>query len=1162
MIRRPIYDCSAAARHLITPLSTFSRFLSEHKAREPKASALVSNPNPKSPIGSPTRVQKLIASQSDPFLAKEIFDYASQQPNFRHSQSSHLILILKLGRARYFNLIDDVLAKHRSSGYPLTGEIFTYLIKVYTEAKLPEKVLSTFYKMLEFNFTPQPKHLNRILEVLVSHRGYLQKAFELFKSSRLHGVMPNTRSYNILMQAFCLNDDLSIAYQLFGKMLDRDVVPDVESYKILIKGFCRKGQVNGAMELLEDMLNKGFVPHRLSCNPDLVHYNTIILGFCREDRAMDARKVLDDMLTLIGGLCDQGMFDEGKKYLQEMISKGFSPHFSVSNCLVKGFCSFGKVEEACDVVEVVMKNGETLHSDTWEMIIPLIYKEDESEKIKRFLEDAVKEEITGDTRIVDVGIGLGSYLSSKLQMKRKNKIIKMPEIEQDDAAAETVDSSTVKFGTPEALEYVRSLTDVGAMTRLLHECIAYQRSLDSDLDTLLSQRTELDRNLVHLQRSAEILDIVKADADHMLGNVRSTCDLADQVSGKVRELDLAQSRVNVTLSRIDAIVERGNCIEGVKAALESEDYESAAKFVQRFLQIDSQYKDSGSDQREQLLASKKQLEGIAKKKLLAAIDQRDHPTILRFVRLYSPLGMEEEGLQLYVGYLKKVIAMRGRMEYENVVELMEQGLGQANFVGCLANLFKDIVMAIVENDEILRGLCGEDGVVYAICELQEECDSRGSLILKKYMEFRKLARLASDINNSPNLNLLAGGASEGPDPREVELYVEEILSLMQIGEDYTEFVVSKIKSLTSVDPELLPRATKAFRNGSFCKVIQDVTGFYVILEGFFMVENVRKAIRIDEHVPDSLTTSMVDDVFYVLQSCLRRAISTSNISSVIAVLSNAGSLLGNDYHEALQQKIREPNLGARLFLGGIGVENTGTEIATALNNMDVSCEYIIKLKIEIEEQCTEVFPAPADRERIKSCLSELGELSNTFKQLLNSGMEQLVATVTPRIRPVLDTVATISYELTETEYAENEVNDPWVQRLLHSVETNAAWLQPLMTSNNYDSFLHLIIDFIVKRLEVIMMQKRFSQLGGLQLDRDTRALVSHFSGMTQRTVRDKFARLTQMATILNLEKVSEILDFWGENSGPMTWRLTPAEVRRVLGLRVEFKPESISALKL
>ncbi|KAL5731200.1 Golgi transport complex subunit 4 [Ranunculus cassubicifolius] len=725
------------------------------------------------------------------------------------------------------------------------------------------------------------------------------------------------------------------------------------------------------------------------------------------------------------------------------------------------------------------------------------------------------------------------------------------------------DSPSLNFGTSEAISQVRTLTDVGAMTRLLHECIAYQRGLDLELESLLSQRTDLDKQLTNLQKSAEILDIVKVDSDHMYSNVRSTCDLADQVSGKVRELDLAQSRVHSTLSRIDAIVERGNCLEGVKRALENEDYESAAKYCATFLGIDEKYKDSGSDQREQLLSYKKQLEAIVRKRLATAVDQRDHGGILRFIRIYLPLDLQEEGLQIYVAYLRKVIAMRSRMEFESLLELMEQtnNNNQVNFVGCLTNLFKDIVLAVEENDEILRSLCGEDAIVYAIIELQEECDSRGSLILKKYMEYRKLSRLASDIN-SYSKNLISVGVVEGPDPREIELYLEEILSLTQLGEDYTEFMVSKIRRLTSVDPELGPKAMKAFKSGSFSKVVQDITGFYVILEEFFMVENVRKAIKIDEQVPDSLTTSMVDDVFYVLQSCCRRAISTSNSNSVLAVLSGTMNLLSNEYQEALQQKMREPNLGAKLFLGGVGVQKTGAEIATALNSMDVSSEYVLKLRHEVEEQCLEVFPAPADREKVKQCLSELSEMSNSFKQVLNSGMEQLASTITPRIRPVLDTVATISYELSESDYAENEVNDPWVQKLLHAVETNAAWLQPVMTTNNYDSFVHLLIDFIVKRLEVIMMQKRFSQLGGLQLDRDARALVSHFSSMTQRTVRDKFARLTQMATILNLEKVSEILDFWGDNSGPMTWRLTPAEVRRVLGLRVDFRPEAIAALKL
>jgi hypothetical protein len=53
-----------------------------------------------------------------------------------------------------------------------------------------------------------------------------------------------------------------------------------------------------------------------------------------------------------------------------------------------------------------------------------------------------------------------------------------------------------------------------------------------------------------------------------------------------------------------------------------------------------------------------------------------------------------------------------------------------------------------------------------------------------------------------------------------------------------------------------------------------------------------------------------------------------------------------------------------------------------------------------------------------------------------------------------------------------------------------------------------------------------------------------------------------MATVLNLEAVSEMTDYWGDNAPGMTWRLTAAEVRRVLALRAEFRAEQINALQL
>ncbi|KAJ4791197.1 Conserved oligomeric Golgi complex subunit 4 [Rhynchospora pubera] len=732
-------------------------------------------------------------------------------------------------------------------------------------------------------------------------------------------------------------------------------------------------------------------------------------------------------------------------------------------------------------------------------------------------------------------------------------------------------SPPLDFGSPDALSQIRAITDVGTLNRLLHECIAFQRSLDLSLESLLSRRPDLDRQLTSLLRSSPpLLDLAISEASNLLSSAESSASLASSLSSHVRHLDLAQSRVDSTLSRVLASLDRSRALESARRALASDspDLESAAQAVHSFLQIDLNYPTEEDELRRDMLDLKRRLESLIRRHLTTAIDSRDHPSVLRLVRLFPLLSLSKEGLHTFVSYLKKVVSVRARLDFEHLCELADSS-EQPDFVACLTALFKDIVLAIEQNDGVLRELSGEEGVVFAVCELQEECDLRGTQILKKYTDFRKLTRLATDINSYSKNNLLSvtsvmatGVQQSGPDPREVETYLEEILALTQLGEDYAEFMVSKIRGLGNTGSDTGSKGIKAVKFGNFSKMVQDLTGFYVIFEEFFMVENVRKAIRIDEIAADALTTSMVDDVFFVLQSCCRRAISTGSINSVLTVLGGATSLLANEYQEALQQRMREPNLGSKLFLGGAGVQKTGTEIATALNNIDVSSDYVLKLWHEIEDICSEAFPATADREKVKSCLSELSEISSTFKRLLNSGLEQLLASIAPRIRPVLDAVATVSYELTDAEYAENEANDPWSQKLLHTIDSTLSWLQPYMTTSNYDSLIHLVIDFVVKRLEVIMMQKRFSQLGGLQLDKEVRGLINHFSEMSQRPVRDKFSRLSQVATILNFEKVSEIMDFWGDNAGHLTWLLTPAEVRRVLGLRVDFRPEAIAALRL
>ena len=77
----------------------------------------------------------------------------------------------------------------------------------------------------------------------------------------------------------------------------------------------------------------------------------------------------------------------------------------------------------------------------------------------------------------------------------------------------------------------------------------------------------------------------------------------------------------------------------------------------------------------------------------------------------------------------------------------------------------------------------------------------------------------------------------------------------------------------------------------------------------------------------------------------------------------------------------------------------------------------------------------------------------------------------------------------------------------------------------------------------------FPQMGGLVLDKEIRTLVTYLSNATSWSIRDKFSRLTQIAVVLNLEKVIEIQEYWGTENCSFTWRLTPKEIKQFLLLR-------------
>ena len=74
-------------------------------------------------------------------------------------------------------------------------------------------------------------------------------------------------------------------------------------------------------------------------------------------------------------------------------------------------------------------------------------------------------------------------------------------------------------------------------------------------------------------------------------------------------------------------------------------------------------------------------------------------------------------------------------------------------------------------------------------------------------------------------------------------------------------------------------------------------------------------------------------------------------------------------------------------------------------------------------------------------------------------------------RPILDEVRQVDYELSDAEYAANEVEDTWVQGLLAGLGAYLNTLQPLLTPANYEQLVTLLLEKVhTRNYKDILMQ--------------------------------------------------------------------------------------------
>lgn len=359
---------------------------------------------------------------------------------------------------------------------------------------------------------------------------------------------------------------------------------------------------------------------------------------------------------------------------------------------------------------------------------------------------------------------------------------------------------------------------------------------------------------------------------------------------------------------------------------------------------------------------------------------------------------------------------------------------------------------------------------------------------------------------------------------------------------------------------------------------------------FFFRRSVEKAFQLDEQ-PSGLTldhempiagnppyiTSAVDDVMYVVNQMIERCLATSQTSVVINVIPTIARVLGSDFIGMIQRKMRDESYPKGAVQGVPPPEHTTIAFLVLINNLDMAKDYTLRIiesrltgtaEFGMVESIAKLFPLNGDAAVVSSNLRSLAS-SFTAKasELIRDGNFVVFQNIMkPRLRPMIaEAFRDIDYQMTQEEVEKMMATAEIEGRHQDSADTivqesfRQGWqlvtkpLSRLLTERNWEQLLSLVASYLGEILEkrIWSYYGRLEEVGGARLERDILAIVGLVVKGGNYSLREAFARPTQICLVMNME-ADEWDDMMNEGEavqgGQIKWQLDAEERLRARGI--------------
>lgn len=780
------------------------------------------------------------------------------------------------------------------------------------------------------------------------------------------------------------------------------------------------------------------------------------------------------------------------------------------------------------------------------------------------------------------------------------------------AAAELAAAST-KALSPSSPPASAAATAVGAAAGAaagwagLPEEVLDPDSLDleviiSALSALDAQEASLDSELACLRAEAAsavgavLPDLASAESEvHRIGSMLETLGAATEATAglaksasAIAALQHRKAELHAALELVHRLLELDAAEAAAAAALASSDYEDAAKHVTSALaSVRAAGEAIDAPARSRVEAAHSRVLSAVRARLADALAAGALGPVCRFSRLVAILGEEAEARSTLAAFCHRQVdaAAEPTPSEQDQPVLSTVPMRMARLLRATAEAVAGVA-AVLADQPADEALCGQ---------LYARSVELGSGMAAQYAAAAAVRSRAAAARRRMSVSVPMGQLPEiGPDAEAEALGCERLLDEM----------AGLVRGATQYDAFMAARGLGCGAEGWRSEAslgcsagMEDLRSGLQALSAQQAWAGVVKAMRMDASLEDEAAragrgaddsdrradmskSELLDSVFYLLQKYLRRAAHTCDGATAAAAVQQAGVLLGGILLDALctglKQTVSAKLAGAALASAQAMMAEASTGVSgamgsavsaagasrlpgtlRALNAIQLCLSCAPRLFRAAADDFACELPAPA-MAAVTAELEIARRVEVTLATALTAGLQQLAASIHPRLKPRLDAFRDRSYLLQSDEALATAETASFVSPLLAEMSGALSALQPGLNEPNAQALLLLLVAHCADRIEALLLLKKVDIFGALQLERDVRALGQRLSALTSRSVREPLSRLTQMATLLSLEREAELVDLWAHGS----LKLSAKEARQVMALRVEFHTDTIANLPL